>query len=401
MIFCNHTSSALYFPSATAIPDAVWKELQVSENPYFTIDYLTALEENNAHIEFSYIVILDDAQKAIALALIKVVDFSTELLESSLEKGLTKLQCLSRQFFSKRQQTLKLLVCGNTFVSGEHGIFIKEQHDQKQVFNALSKAIVSLVNENKHLKKTVSAYLVKDFRNESLHNANQLYGASYYSFLVEPNMVLTIDPSWRTFDDYLAAMKTKFRVKANKASKQSVGLTVQEVTSENIAEQLPAMTALYKKVASKAAFNLGEFNLKTYVALKKKLGDRYLLKTYWLDNVIVGFLSGLRTNDSLDAHFVGIDYAFNKSHAIYQRMLYDYIETAIAYRVQTLNFGRTASEIKSSVGAIPQDLTCYMRHKKSIANRFLKPFIQYIEPTPFQQKLPFKAKKDTLKTAVV
>ncbi len=393
MIFCNHTSSAQYFTSVTTIPVAVWKELQVGVNPYFNASYLSALEENNPHIEFSYIVIVDDTQKAIALALIKVLDFSTELLENSFEKGLAKWQCLSRQFFRKKECALKLLVCGNAFVSGEHGVFIKENTDPKQVFTLLSKAIVSLVNENEHLKKTVSAYLIKDFRNESLRNANQLHDASYYSFLVEPNMVLAIDPSWRTFNDYLAVMKTKFRVKAKKARSQSASLIVQEVTAENIEQQLPAMTTLYKKVASKASFNLGEFNLETYCALKKNLGSAYLLKTYWLNNEIVGFLSGMRTKNSLDAHFVGIDYNFNKSHAIYQRMLYDYIETAIAYKVEVLNFGRTASEIKSSVGATPQDLTCYMRHKKSIANRFLKPFIQYIEPTPFQQKHPFKVTK--------
>jgi hypothetical protein len=71
-------------------------------------------------------------------------------------------------------------------------------------------------------------------------------------------------------------------------------------------------------------------------------------------------------------------------------MLYDYIEIAINKKLKTINFGRTASEIKSSVGAIPQDLTMYFRHKKSITNRILKLFLQKIQPTPFQQKFPFK-----------
>ena len=51
---------------------------------------------------------------------------------------------------------------------------------------------------------------------------------------------------------------------------------------------------------------------------------------------------------------------------------------------------RTASEIKSSVGAKPQDLTMYLRHKKSITNKILKLFLQHIQPTPFHQKFPFK-----------
>ena len=94
--------------------------------------------------------------------------------------------------------------------------------------------------------------------------------------------------------------------------------------------------------------------------------------------------------NSLDAHFVGIDYQFNKTYAIYQRMLYDYISLAIEHKMKTINFGRTASEIKSSVGAVPQDLTIYLRHKNSIPNRILSVFLKKIQPTEFHQKKPFK-----------
>jgi len=150
------------------------------------------------------------------------------------------------------------------------------------------------------------------------------------------------------------------------------------------------MTTLYKKVSSKADFNLGDFNLKTYISLKEKLQDNYIIKSYSLNGKVVGFMSCIVNHNSLDAHFVGIDYLINRKYAIYQRMLYDYIEIAINKKKKYLNFGRTASEIKSSVGAIPQDLTMYIRHKKSIKNRILKLFLQRIEPTPFHQKFPFK-----------
>ena len=63
--------------------------------------------------------------------------------------------------------------------------------------------------------------------------------------------------------------------------------------------------------------------------------------------------------NNLDAHFVGINYEYNREYAVYQRMLYDYIQIAIENRLQQINFGRTASEIKSSVGAEPQNLTIY------------------------------------------
>ena len=285
---------------------------------------------------------------------------------------------------------MKLLICGNTFVSGEHGLFIKENQDKKAIIKELAESINHFVNSNKKLKKQIDAFLLKDFAKESLFITDELKDYKYHTFSVEPNMKLKLPENWHSFDDYLAAMKTKFRVKAKKAFTLSANIRIEEVTLKNIDEQLPKMTTLYEKVASNAAFNLGSFNLKTYTDLKEKLGDAYILKTYWLEDKIVGFISGVINKKSLDAHYVGIDYQLNREHAIYQRILYGYIEIAIEKRLNTINFGRTASEIKSSVGAVPQDLTMYLRHKKSIKNKILKLFLQRVQPTPFQQKFPFK-----------
>ena len=51
---------------------------------------------------------------------------------------------------------------------------------------------------------------------------------------------------------------------------------------------------------------------------------------------MVGFISGVINKNSLDAHFVGIDYQLNREYAIYQRMLYDYVEIAISKGLKTL-----------------------------------------------------------------
>ena len=108
---------------------------------------------------------------------------------------------------------------------------------------------------------------------------------------------------------------------------------------------------------------------------------------------MVGFLSGMINQRNFDSHFVGIDYKYNREYAIYQRILYDYVGIAIEQKLHKINFGRTASEIKSSVGAIAEDLTIYLRHKKNIPNKFLSLLLNNFKPTPFSQKSPFKAKE--------
>ena len=389
MIFCTNTNNALYFSSVDKISDKIWHSLNCENNSYFHRDFLKSIEKNHPEITFSYVVLVDENNDPIAFTTIQIIDFYIDGIRNDLELLIRKIKNIGRKLHViPNKKPLKLLVSGNTFVSGEHGIFIKNYQDKKKVIKELAKAILHFVNADKKLK--IDAFLLKDFVNESLFITNELKDYNYNPFLVEPNMLLNLNKKWQSFDDYLAAMKTKFRVKARKAFKQSADIKILEVNLDNIEEQLPKMSALYKKVADKADFNLGNFNLDTYKDLKEKLGEKYILKTYWLEDKIVGFISGIINNESLDAHFVGIDYKLNREYAIYQRMLYDYIEIAIQKKLSTINFGRTASEIKSSVGAIPQDLTMYLRHKKSITNKILKLFLQRIQPTPFKQKFPFK-----------
>jgi predicted N-acyltransferase len=299
------------------------------------------------------------------------------------------IACLGRKLkILPREKPLKILNCGNPFVSGEHGVFIQQNQDKRKVIRTLAKAILTYTQQ--HFSFSIDVFIMKDFVEESLPISNELISLGYYAFNVEPNMKMDVSSSWNSFDDYLTDLKTKFRVKAKKALSISKELQMQPITSENLATHLKPMTELYLTVASKASFNLGEFRLKTYQDLKHKFGDQYVLQSYWLKNKLVGFLSGVINNSELDAHFVGIDYKLNKSHGIYQRMLYDYIEFAINNQLKTINFGRTASEIKSSVGAVPEHLTIYIRHKKSITNKFLRLFLQRIQPTEFNQKFPFK-----------
>lgn len=387
MICCTNTNNALYFSSIDEIPVKIWEDLGCTKNIYFHPNFLKSLEKNHPKIIFSYVVLVDENNSPIAFASLKIIDFYLNSIKSELDF----LKNIGRKLnIFPDKKPLKLLICGNTFVTGEHGVFIKENQNKKVIIKRLAESLNHFVNANKKLKKQIDAFLLKDFAQESLFITDELKEFKYNTFSVEPNMQLKLNDNWKNFDDYLAALKTKFRVKAKKAFKQSLDLRIEDVTLINISQKLPEMTALYEKVASNAEFNLGNFNLETYKHLKEKFGDDYILKSYWLEDKIVGFISGVINNKSLDAHFVGIDYQKNREYAIYQRMLYHYIEIAISKKLKTINFGRTASEIKSSVGAVPQDLTMYLRHKKTITNKILKLFLQRVQPKPFQQKFPFK-----------
>lgn len=390
----NHKFSQIsVFNKVSEIPTIIWKELDCSSNLYFSSKYLEAIEKHNSHLSFFYIVLKNKDEKAIAFANIQIINFHLETIEKDTSNLFKKITSIGRRLtIIPKEKPLKIINCGNSFVSGEHGVFIKKGENKRLILRKISKGILHHTEKNNQ-ENPIDIFMMKDFMAESLPITNELISLGYYSFNIEPNMILKMNPMWKNFEDYLAVLKTKFRVKAKKAMKLSNDLVTKEISVLNFDEHLIKMTELYKKVASKADFNLGEFKLETYKSFKTKLGDSYILKSYWIGDKMVGFMSGMINRNHLDAHFVGIDYELNKQYAIYQRMLYDYIKIAINNKIEILNFGRTASEIKSSVGAVPQHLTVYIRHKKSIRNKFLKLFLLKIQPTDFKQKFPFKTDK--------
>ena len=150
------------------------------------------------------------------------------------------------------------------------------------------------------------------------------------------------------------------------------------------------LQVLYQNTIKNANFNAQVLNLNTYVYLKSTFNNDFIVKGYFLKNKLVGFLSALKNTSNLDAHFIGLDYSLNKDYAIYPRILNDYIRLGIEKRVSQINLGRTASEIKTTIGAKPYELVCYIKHKNQLINLLIKPFLKRIEIKTFKQHQAFK-----------
>lgn len=390
MTFTRSHPTLLFYKTASEIPAKYWKLLRASKSHYFTASYLSSLEVHHPNMDFLYALCLDEKQQLRGFVSVQVFDFSLESLETDWQNTFMRIGSLARKLklFPKRKP-LRILNCGLPHVSGNHGVFLLAESDQKRIVSALFKGIQTYVKQS-YKEAPIDIFMVKDFPENELHTMNELINMGYYAFNVEPNMVVRIPNTWKSLSDYTAALKTKFRVKTNKALQRSQDLEIEILNSSSIASALEEMTRLFRSVTANASFNLTDFNLASYERLLQVFPEDYFVKTYRFQGKLVGFSSGLFQAQALDAHFVGIDYTYNKSLAIYQRMLYDYIDMAIQRKVVKLNLGRTASEIKSSVGATPEHLTVYIRHKKSITNKFLQLFLHRIQPSEFQQKFPFK-----------
>ena len=370
------------YHSVSAIESTVWSTLDCKSNTYFCSEFLEAFEVSNPNIDFKYIIVKDQ-NTPVALATIQTISLGVNVILKNIKLNAWLKRRIHAMFC---RDHINIMFCGNIFLSGEHGIFINEQANKILVADTISKAIKRLVKQTKPLH----AVFVKDFVQESRGWTNRFEQHGFTSMHVEPNMILQLDKDWKSFDAYKKALKSKYRVKVNKADSKSAGLEAKLFSEEDFATYKDELQRLYENTIANANFNAQVLNLNTYIKLRATYKEDFIVKAYFLEDELVGFLTALANNNHLDAHFIGLNYDLNKAHAIYPRILNDYIRIGIEKQVSHINFGRTASEIKTTVGATPSELTCYIKHKRPFINQMIKPFIKRITLKDFKQHTPFK-----------
>ena len=118
--------------------------------------------------------------------------------------------------------------------------------------------------------------------------------------------------------------------------------------------------------------------------------DKVVMEAYFEKGEMIAFLCGIKNGSSLEAHHIGFDYKFNKSHALYQNILYDFVEMGIQHSMNHVSFGRTAMEMKSTVGAVPINYNAYMRFENRVVNSLICHFLPDEPAGDWVQRNPFK-----------
>ena len=96
--------------------------------------------------------------------------------------------------------------------------------------------------------------------------------------------------------------------------------------------------------------------------LKEEMGERFQVWVARLEGQTIGFHCGMCDGREVEAYFVGFEGGHNKSHALYQRMLVEFIQWGIREGCALVNLGRTALDIKASLGAEPQPVGVARTH---------------------------------------
>ena len=357
------------------------------ENAFLQTSYLKVLENSSpTNMQCFYIGIFEKSD-LIGVALAQYLDLNR--LESFGERD----KCLKtyiRNFIFKNFAS-HVLFLGNNMITGQNGYAFNANID----FKSLSKILLECANEiTNYFKKQNTTIHIVSFKDFYQHCANELekFEFSYmYNFNTQPNMIFELHESWKTNEDYIVSFSKKYRDQYKRAQKKIEGIKTRALTLEEIVLNEHRIYELYHHVAKNAPFNtffLAENHFSTF---KKQCGNRFIICGYFFDEKLVGFHSLLLNGNVLETYFLGYDEHIQKEKMLYLNMLYNMTKFGIENQFKKIIFGRTALEIKSSIGAEPVLMTGFIYHTNKWIDKLLPKIFPKLEPTlVWQQRHPFK-----------
>lgn len=261
-------------------------------------------------------------------------------------------------------------VIGTPLGSGPHGYRFADGIEEWPCLRALLE-LPGIPLESQAIPAAPSTWVVKDrVCHHAWGDGFRLAGRSQWrkgwvDLEFDPVMRVSLEgkSSW---EDYLGAMRTKARTKVKRILTLSAELEFKPLDSSQIEERAVELHRLYMNVYGRAAFRLGCLQPEDLVLLKEELGDRFQVWVAQLEGQTVGFHCGMSDGHDVEAYFVGFEGSYNKSHALYQRMLVEFIQWGIREGCSSVNLGRTALDIKASLGAEPQRLVLHERMKNPV-----------------------------------
>ena len=370
--------------------EEAWNSI-CDNNVYFQRNFLNILEGYGPLAYHYYYVIISKDNRPIGILYCqrKTIKLAEDFRVHTHSKALwdrTRVSLTKWLFkFVKHQ----MLICGNVLLTGEYGFQLDSGSNNELVEKVLD-GVAAHIKASEKIK--IKTTMVKDFHtSDSDLKKREFLSNQYYAFKVQPDMMLPLRPEWNNYADYLAAVKSKYRVKFKKIKKKGKDLVFREINADEVEQYNAAMYKMYRNTADRATFNLFTLNDQYFARLKQVFKENLNLTGVFLEDKLVAFFTLVKNEEIADAHFLGYNVQLNSKYQLYFNILLRLVEQAIESKSRYLNLSRTALEIKSSVGAQPYDLTIHIKYHNKLVNQWV-PFIlkKFVPEDDWLPRSPFK-----------
>ncbi|KQW02654.1 GNAT family N-acetyltransferase [Rhizobacter sp. Root1221] len=289
-----------------------------------------------------------------------------------------------------------LLVCGNLLVWGARAYAFAPDADPQLLWHGVGEAMYRLRRADKLLGESDLA-MVKDFAGGDHVAKDALRLLGYRHVDTDPDMVLTLKPAWKTWDDYLASLTSSYRSAAKRLEKDctAAGIVLRVATAAEMHERHAEIQDLYYQVHHAQGLRLASLAPRYLASMADALGpERFVCRVAERDGRLLGFVTTVRDGDTAVGYYVGYDREANAGAPIYLALLQSTITDAIGFGVRRLSLGRTALEPKAKMGCKPEPMACAVRHRVSAFNWITTALTRTASHDEPPERSPFKAAAD-------
>lgn len=357
---------------------------------FFEFDYLKTIHTLPPNGIKPYLITVSNDGSVVGIIILQLT--YTRLSENFRKSPFAEGTLIEKPIAAAKNLILKsvnfnTVVCGNLMITGLHGYHFKKGISEEDAFSLAQNAVAYFI-DHEHLSSAL--VLFKDFEN-TIKESVVAAASEFTLFQAQPDMKLMLKKDWKSMRDYTSDLKSKYRIRYNKARSEIASLTKKTLSIDDIETYSTEINALYRQVSDKADFNTFVLHEGYFALLKKNLGDLLQVTGYFLGDRLIGFYCGIINRKRLYAHFLGYEKSLNSTYQLYQNMLYDLLETGIELQSDVIDFSRTAIEIKSTVGAKAHDLNLFLRHTNCLVNMMVSPVTGLLKPEKdFIIRDPFK-----------
>lgn len=368
------------FTSSKELPDH-WNEIVGRHNIMLSKEYFNALDSSSPTNLKCCFVGFFKGESLIGGALFQFLNF---IQHKTFQKN--EILCSVRNFLAKRFSK-DVMILGNNMLTGQNGFYFDTSKiNADEIIRLLDDAAKEVQQK---IGKT-SLVIYKDYQLDFI-NYFKDNNKDFYRFSVQPNMILNLNGDWSDFENYLNAFSTKYRTRAKSAIKKGREISKKELSLNEVKNLTKEMNFLYQNVAENAPFNTFFLSVNHFESMKENLSQNFRVFGYFLDEKLIGFYTLILNNKDVDTYFLGYDKELQKEKQIYLNMLLDMVEFGINERFCRIIFGRTALEIKSTIGAEPVEIFGLIKHNNLLINQFIESIFNSLNPTiKWIQRKPFK-----------
>lgn len=372
------------YTSISMLPASIWN-IVAGERFYATAEHLAVIENvHSEQMKFYYVLVRRHGEYIGAVYFQHILFSMSNAVNNWKAKNEGKCAVMYPFLYLAKGKQLPLLQSGSVFCTEDNGMYFSEditEEEKSDILNAVSRYMIKNIPNGKN-----TYIMYSGFAQESEKNGLE----DFHELETEPNLILYLKSTWKTFDDYVANLSSKYRQRVKKVLKSTSDIRIHSLTPVELSEMEGELLHLYRNVAEHASFNMALLSAGYLTSMKHLYGDSFEVKAFRLGDTLVGFSSAFYTKDCQHVHFIGLDYSVNETLPLYHRMLFEFVKDSIHHCHEKLYLGRTATEIKTTIGAEPVEMVNYIKVERAWYKCVLPKVLNRFGAKPYIVRSPFK-----------